>query len=313
MKLLAQCYLWIASVKSLAAGFSAPGDGAASVQALLSANQDKIASLKSAAQSISSDAAVVPTNDVFYLRYALDTSYADDVECTEALKSNIQWRLTDGKDIVTNAHQAVQAASTTAEEKNNFKWDNQPVQQAAPHGDRILKYLTSVQCITTSHPTTHDLIYCVRAGKIDDKALMSSVTVDEMVDFFLYLKEVNAAVADMRSLETDSLIKVVTCNDMMGLKLVGGSSDFRSALSVSSKKAAELYPSLSGRTLLLNLPKLLSGIVKLFTPLFPKAVMERIRFERGPLKDVEDLVQIAKSGHVRDEFVKQMDELVYSD
>ena len=36
-------------------------------------------------------AAVVPTNDVFYLRYALDTSYADDVECTAALKSNIQW------------------------------------------------------------------------------------------------------------------------------------------------------------------------------------------------------------------------------
>ena len=41
--------------------------------------------------------------------------------------------------------------------------------------------------------------------------------------------------------------------------------------------------------------------------------MERIRFEIGPLKDVEDLVQIAKSGHVRDEFIKQMDELVYSD
>ena len=130
MKLLAQCYLCIASVTSLAVGFSAPGDGAASVQALLSANQDKIASLKSAAQSISSDAAVVPTNDVFYLRYALDTSYADDVECTEALKSNIQWRLTDGKDIVTNAHQALQAASTTAEENNKFKWDNQQIGRA---------------------------------------------------------------------------------------------------------------------------------------------------------------------------------------
>ncbi|KAL7498048.1 hypothetical protein ACHAWT_007492 [Skeletonema menzelii] len=310
MKLLAQCYLGIASLSSFAAGFSAPGGGAAtSVQALLSANQDKIASLKTVAQSISSDAAVTPTNDVFYLRYALESSYADDDERTEALKSNIQWRLTDGKDIVTNAHQALQAAITA----ENSEWDNQPVQQAAPHGDRIFKYLTSVQCITTSHPTSSDLIYCVRAGKIDDKALMSSVSVDEMVDFFLYVKEVNAAVADIRSLQTDSLIKIVTCNDMMGLKLVGGSSDFRSALSVSSKKATELYPSLSGRTLLLNLPKLLSGIVKLFTPLFPKVVMERIRFERGPLKDVEDLVQIAKSGAARDEFIKQMDELVYGD
>ena len=55
------------------------------------------------------------------------------------------------------------------------------------------------------------------------------------------------------------------------------------------------------------------SICLLFTPLFPKVVMERIRFERGPLKDVEDLVQIAKSGAVRDEFIQQMDELVYSD
>lgn len=307
MKLLAHCCLGIACVASFASGFSAPG--AASVQALLSTNQEKIASLKTIAQSISSDAAVAPTNDVFYLRYALETSYENDDERTEALKSNIQWRLTDGKDIVATAHQAVQAASSA----ENAKWDNQPVQQAAPHIDRISKYLTTVQCLTTSHPTTHDLIYCVRAGKIDDKALMSTVTVDEMVDFFLYVKEVNAAVADMRSIETDSLVKIVTCNDMMGLKLVGGSSDFRSALSVSSKKATQLYPSLSGRTLLLNLPKLLGAIVKLFTPLFPKVVMERIRFVSGPLKDVEDLVQISKSGAARNEFIKQMDELVYSD
>ncbi|KAL7431220.1 hypothetical protein ACHAXM_002568 [Skeletonema potamos] len=307
MTLLAKLlFLGITSVSSFASGLSAPR---ASVQALLSANQDQIASLRNIALSISSDAAVAPTNDVFYLRYALETSYENDDERIDALKSNIQWRLTDGKDIVTNAHRAVQAATS----EGNSKWNNQPAQQAAPHADRINKYLTSVQCITTSHPSTNDLIYCVRAGKIDDKALMSSVTVDEMIDFFLYVKEVNAAVADMRSLETDSLIKIVTCNDLIGVKLVGGSSDFRSALSLSSKKATELYPSLSGRTLLLNLPALLGALVKLFTPLFPAAVMERIRFERGPLKNVEDLMQIVESGAARDEFIKQMDELVYSD
>mmetsp|Transcript_12941 Transcript_12941/g.22107 ORF Transcript_12941/g.22107 Transcript_12941/m.22107 type:complete len:306 (+) Transcript_12941:65-982(+) len=305
MKLLTQCYLGIASISSFTAGFSAPS--ASSVQSLLSANQEKIASLKTIAQSISSDAAVSPTNDVFYLRYALETSYENDDERTEALKSNIQWRLTDGKDIVTSAHQAMQAASSDS------KWDNQPVQQAAPHADRINKYLTSVQCITTSHPTSNDLIYCVRAGKIDDKALMSSVSVDEMIDFFLYVKEVNAAVADMRSLETDSLIKVVTCNDLLGVKLVGGSKDFRSALSLSSKKATQLFPSLSGRTLLLNPPKLLSALIKVFSPLFPKVVMDRIRFERGPLKDTEDLLEIVNGGAGREEFIQQMDELVYSD
>lgn len=306
--LLAKCSLGIASISSCATGFSAPR---ASVQALLSANKEQIASLKNVAQSISTDAAVAPTNDVFYLRYALETSYETNDERMAALKSNIQWRASEGKDIVKNAHQAImQAAASSGADK---KWDNQPVQQAAPHADRINKYLTSIQCITTSHPSTNDLIYCVRAGKIDDKALMSTVTVDEMIDFFLYVKEVNAVVADMRSLETDSLIKIVTCNDLIGVKIIGSSSDFRSALSLSSKKATELYPSLSGRALLLNLPKLLGALVKLFTPLFPKAVMDRIRFERGPLKDIDDLMEIAKSGAARDEFIQQMDELVYSD
>ena len=310
MKLLTSIYL-VASVSSYAAGFSAPPATAtaASLQSLLNANQEKISSFKEIAQSISSDVAIAPTNDVFYLRYALETSYETDEERIDALKSNIQWRLNDGKDIVTNAYHAIQAASNG----EDSKWNNGPVQDAAPHADRINKYLTSVQCITTSHPSSNDLIYCVRAGKIDDKALMSSVTVDEMFDFFMYVKEVNAAVADMRSIETDSLIKIVTCNDLIGVKLVGGSSDFRSALSLSSKKATELYPSLSGRTLLLNLPALLGALVKLFTPLFPAAVMERIRFERGPLKNVDDLKQIVESGAARDEFVEQMNELVYSD
>ena len=306
-------------MSSIAAAFSAP-QASTSVQALLSTNQEQIQSLKNVAQSISSnaddDAAVIPTNDVFYLRYLLETSYENDDERNEALKSNLQWRQTDGRDIVTSAHAAIlQAACGGSSEEDSNKWNNKPVEQAAPHSDRISKYLTSVQCITTSLPSTNDLVYIVRAGKIDDKALMSSVSVDEMIDFFLYVKEVHAAVADMRSVETDSLINVITCNDLSGVKLVGGSSDFRSALSLSSKKAVELYPSLSGRSLLLNLPSLLGALVKLFTPLFPEAVRKRIRFEKcGPLKNVDDLIEIVgEGGAVRDEFIKQIDTLAYGE
>ena len=66
---------------------------------------------------------------------------------------------------------------------------------------------------------------------------MSKVSIDQMVDFFLYCKEVNAMVADMRSVQSDALLKIVTCNDLKGVKLVGGSSDFRASLSAASKKA----------------------------------------------------------------------------
>jgi hypothetical protein len=255
------------------------------------------------------DEAVVPTNEVFYLRYLLDTSYENDDERIEALKANINWRLTEGNKIVTSAHEAIQAACSP----ESATWNNLPIQQAAPHADRINKYLTSVNCITTSLPSTSDLVYCVRAGKIDDKALMSSVSVEEMIDFFLYAKEVHSAVANMRSLEKDSLIQVITCNDLSGVKLVGGSSDFRSALSLSSKKASQLYPSLSGKTLMLNLPTLLGALVKLFTPLFPESVRKRIRFQSGPLKNVDNLMQIAESGVARSEFVKQMEMLAYGE
>ena len=315
----AACILVIASSISqiqIAAAFSTSQSSTSSVQALLSGNQEQIQSLKNVAKSIiaddDDDAAVVPTNDVFYLRYLLETSYENDNERIEALKRNLEWRKSDGKHIVMSAHDAIKAARSGDE--NSKKWNNKPVEQAAPHSDRIGKYLTSVQCITTSLPSSNDLVYIVRAGKIDDKALMSSVSVDEMIEFFLYVKEVNAAMADIRSVETDSLIKVITCNDLSGVKLVGGSSDFRSALSLSSKKAVELYPALSGRSLLLNLPSLLGALVKLFTPLFPDAVRKRIRFEKcEPLKNVDNLVQVVESGAVREEFIEQIDMLSYGE
>jgi len=133
-----------------------------------------------------------------------------------------------------------------------------------------------------------------------------------MVDFFLYCKEVNTAVANSRSLEQDRLVCIVTANDLAGVKLVGGSKEFRTALSDSSKLSVDLYPNVAGPTLLLNLPALLGALVKLFTPLFPAEVKKKLRFERGPLKDVDSLTEIT-SGPGKQEFLSSLDNLVYSD
>ena len=91
---------------------------------------------------------------------------------------------------------------------------------------------------------------------------MDAVSVEQLVDFFLYAKQVNGLVANARSIEQDRLVSILTCNDLSGVKLVGGSAAFRSALSESSKQASEVFPrSLAGPTLLVNLPRLLSALV----------------------------------------------------
>ncbi|KAL9182438.1 hypothetical protein ACHAXT_013090 [Thalassiosira profunda] len=56
-----------------------------------------------------------------------------------------------------------------------------------------------------------------------------------------------------------------------------------------------------------------SGLVKLFTPLLPKAVRERIRFESGPLSEVEDLREVAEGGAMRIQFVEEVAALAYGD
>jgi hypothetical protein len=142
---------------------------------------------------------------------------------------------------------------------------------------------------------------------------MSEVSLEQMTEFFLYCKEVNALVANMKSEKSDQLVTVLTANDLCGVKLIGGDATFRKALSAASNKASDLYPNLSGPTFLLNLPKLLSALVKLFTPLFAEDVRKRLKFARGPLIDVTDLSEISPSGNAasRELFLEQIDELCW--
>ena len=44
---------------------------------------------------------------------------------------------------------------------------------------------------------------------------------DEMVDFFVYCKEVNAQVANQKSLASDRFVSVLVANDLSGVKLIG--------------------------------------------------------------------------------------------
>jgi len=139
---------------------------------------------------------------------------------------------------------------------------------------------------------------------------MASVSVEELEQFFLYAKEVNCLVADERSLASDRLCRVILANDLSGVSLFNSSPDFRKALSQSSTVAASIYPSVNRETLLLNLPKVLSALVKLFKPLFPKSVQKKLKFCQGPLAKVNDLALIARAGEEREKFLDQIDGLI---
>jgi hypothetical protein len=246
---------------------------------------------------------------VFYLRYCLDAEAAggspgDEDDRDGKLKESLAWRRGAGRGLCEAARAAVARAADGGGAGGPGRWDNGPVLDAAPHASRIRPFLTPAQAVTTALDATGDLLYCVRAGRIDDNRLLSEVSADDLVDFFLYVKEVHRLAADRRSLETDRLVRVVTANDLAGVPLVGGSAEFRKALGRSSKLAASLYPaSLSGPTLLLNLPRLLGALVRLFTPLFPPAVNARLKFADCPsLSAVESLTEVSGGGPRREAF-----------
>merc|ERR1711990_1007894 len=126
-----------------------------------------------------------------------------------------------------------------------------------------------------------DLVYVIRASLIEDKAMMSKVTVDQLVDFLLYVKEVHSLCVNARSERTGRLCNVVFANDITGTRKAPDPL-FGKALTASSKSYEKLFPSLAGPTMILNLPFVLQAFVALFKPLFPKSVQARLKFEKAP-------------------------------
>ena len=125
--------------------------------------------------------------------------------------------------------------------------------------------------ILTMSTAEGDLVYVIRASLIDDTKMMRQVSVAQLTEFLLYVKEIHALVADARSARTDRLCTVVFANDISGISQIPDRK-FSQALTQSSEQYEKLYPSLAGATMIMNLPFVLQAFVGLFTPLFPQPV-----------------------------------------
>lgn len=262
------------------------------VAPLLEANRAMIDSLASIAPAMP---------EIERLRFAL--GFPEQAEAEAALKEAVEWRSGAGKSIVESAAAAVTKAI------EGGSWDNEPVRLAAPHAAVINPFITPENILTLS-TEAGDLVYVIRASKIDDKAMMKSVTVDQLVDYLLYVKEVHSLVVNARSTRSGRFCNVIFANDITGTR-APPDPQFSKALTASSKSYERLYPSLAGPTMILNLPFLLQAFVGLFKPLFPKSVQARLKFVGAPvLAKLNDLTPLTNDAASRKAFLSEIEGLL---
>jgi hypothetical protein len=264
------------------------------VDSLLVENRAKIDSLA----SISAD---VP--ELTLLRFAL--AFPNQAEAKRALRETVAWRTGAGKSIVKSAAEAVAKATAGG------GWDNEAVRLAAPHGTAINRFISTKNILTLS-TDEGDLVYVIRASAIDDRAMMRMVSVPQLVDFFLYVKEVHSLVANARSEKTGRLCGVTFANDISGVRAIPDSR-FSEALTASSAQYEKLYPMMAGPTMILNLPFILLAFIGLIKPLFPKSVQERLIFESAPvLAKLTELTPLTTNMNSRKSFLAEVKQLQFA-
>ena len=175
-------------------------------------------------------------DDIFLLRYALTHRHRGGIEAAEdAVRKTIEWR-------TENAAILEKVASTGK----------------APHEDVVLRFSTFGYVCDLSG---YEPVWVARTGHCNQRALMSTLTIDQVGDWLHYSKEVFWRICDERTRKTRTLIKVffitthrclfaftiitpqmITVVDFDGLSLFGGDSRFNRALGKSSEMSALYYP-----------------------------------------------------------------------
>jgi len=240
-------------------------------------------------------------SEIQLLRFALQ--FPSNSAARAALRETLAWRAGAGKTIVESAKAAVAAAM------EGGGWNNEAVRAAAPHAAKINRFITEKNILTLS-TDDGDLLYVIRASLIDDKKMMKQVSVEELVEFLLYVKEVHSLVCDARSVRTGRLANVIFANDITGVRSAPD-KDFSKALTSSSESYEKLYPALAGPTMILNLPFILQAFVGLFKPLFPKSVQERLVFSSAPvLAKLKDLGPLTDAPASKKAFLAEVQKLL---
>jgi hypothetical protein len=189
-------------------------------------------------------------DDIFLLRFVLTWEKKGGMgEAEKAIRSTIAWRTENAKTLAETRRTGV-----------------------APHEAKFLKFQTTGY---SGDLAGLEPLYIVRTGLCNVKGLMNSMPYDEVADFLLLSKEVAYARCDALTRKTRQLIKMITVVDMAGYSMFGGDSRFYKALGESSKKSAEYYPQLLGKTVLINTPSFMRVVWSAFAVFMPKSALEK--------------------------------------
>lgn len=263
------------------------------VKSLIQANRAKLDDLASIAPEMS---------EIARLRFVL--AFPERSEARRALREAVVYRNGEGKSMVEAAAKAV-AAATAIE----GSWSNDVVRESAPNAAAINRFISPKNILSLS-TEDGDIIYVIRASLIDDRRLMSRVSVNQMSDFFLYVKEVHNLVLNARSERTGRLCEVIFANDISGVRAIPDPR-FSKALTQSSQQYERLYPSLAGPTMILNLPFVLQAFIGLIKPLFPRTVQDRLAFKSAPvLARQKELSSLTTNSNTRKSFISEINRLL---
>ncbi|CAK9087882.1 unnamed protein product [Durusdinium trenchii] len=147
-------------------------------------------------------------DDIKLMRYAMQHPGKPE-DAAANVKEVLAWRQGEGAQLCEAAAKAIEKA------QEGGGWDNAPVLAAAPYADKISKYITPSQMVVVS-TKVGDLVTCIRASTIDSEALMKEVSEEEMTEFFIYAREVNSAIAELRT-RAGHVCRLISANDLTGV------------------------------------------------------------------------------------------------
>lgn len=272
------------STRASAFTFAAPPPAASrDLDKLLSDNADKLKDMSSITKEV---------GDYFDEAWLLGFLLAnpnDIAAAKAAATSALKWSTGKGKPIFEAAKKAYKGASSGAAAG---RWNNDPAWVNAPHLSKLLQYIDGdgdqINHITS---TWGDICYILREAAVKE-GIMQTVSVEELSEFFLYVRELNARWCYARTNTTRSICQVIALQDMDGVD-GSQSDDFRKALTDAYEQTEALHPLVTGPTVLFNVPLQLK-MANVFKPLFPKTMQAKIRMEDGRISGMKPLRAMKK-------------------
>ena len=158
-------------------------------------------------------------DDIFLLRFVITHSKkgaCDFAEAVEALRKTIEWR-------IKNADILDQTVSTGK----------------APNEEMCMKFNT---CGYAGDLGGYEPIFVVRTGHCNSKALMSTLSMEQVTDWLNFSREIAFRKCDERTRKTRMMIKTITIIDVANYNIFSGDRRFDTCLNKASELSALYYP-----------------------------------------------------------------------